>query len=140
MRLDLYLFDADFSVIDELDDALEMTEGNVLENDDWVLPCSDALKNFLGQIYPYFLYVPTHPYFSLYPVFSKTNFTEKTEGLCGIQTWIVGDEGKHADHLITTTSMAPKTDTVAMHFGVCQSSYDLRVLLLMQNVNKTTMS
>ena len=44
--------------------------------------------------------------FLLFSVFSNTNFTEITVGVTGIQTRIVNVEGKHADHLTTTT--APK--------------------------------
>ena len=36
--------------------------------------------------------------------FLNTNFTEKTVGVSRISTWIVGVEGKHADHLTTTTT------------------------------------
>ena len=43
-------------------------------------------------------------YFSLF----KHNFTEKTVGLSGIRTHIVGVEGKHAENLTTTTT-APFT-------------------------------
>ena len=37
-------------------------------------------------------------------LFSDSNFTEKTVGLSGIQTRIMGVEGKHADPLTTTTA------------------------------------
>ena len=42
--------------------------------------------------------------FCLFPFFSYTNFTEKTVGFSGIRTRIVRVEGKHADHLTTTTA------------------------------------
>ena len=48
--------------------------------------------------------LPSRPYFCLFLFFSNTNFTEKTEDVSGIQTRIVGVEGKHADHLTTTTT------------------------------------
>ena len=47
------------------------------------------------------------PYFDLFSFFSNTKFTEKTVDFSGIQTPIVWLEGKHADHLTTTTTMAP---------------------------------
>ena len=37
--------------------------------------------------------------------FSHTNFTEKTVGVSGIRTRIVGVESEHADHLTTTTDL-----------------------------------
>ena len=40
--------------------------------------------------------------------FSNTIFTGKTVGLSGIRIWIVEVEGKHADHLTTTTALAWK--------------------------------
>ena len=46
----------------------------------------------------------TRPHFCLFSFFSNTNFTEKNVGLSGIRTRIV--EGKHADHLTTTTTTA----------------------------------
>ena len=46
---------------------------------------------------------PTPASFCLFSFFSNTNFKKKTVGFRGIQTRIVGVEGKHADHLITTT-------------------------------------
>jgi hypothetical protein len=39
------LIDADFSMIDELNDPLKMTERNVLQHDDWMLPSRNALNN-----------------------------------------------------------------------------------------------
>ena len=42
----------------------------------------------------------------LFFIFSNTNLTEKTVGISGIRTRIVGVEGEHADHLTTTTTMA----------------------------------
>ena len=44
------------------------------------------------------------PLFCLFLFFSNTNFTEKTVHFCTIRTLIVGVEGKHADHLTTTTA------------------------------------
>ena len=44
------------------------------------------------------------PHFCLFSFFSNTNFTETTVGFSGIRTRIIGVEGKHADHLATTTS------------------------------------
>ena len=46
---------------------------------------------------------PTEPLFVIFVLF-KLNFTEKTVGFSGFQTQIVGIEGKHADHLTTTTA------------------------------------
>ena len=46
------------------------------------------------------------PLLSLFLFFSNKNFTEKTVGVREIRTWIVGVEGKHADHLTTTTTTA----------------------------------
>ena len=43
--------------------------------------------------------------FCLFSLFSNTNFTDKTPGVIGIRTEIVGIEGKHADHLTTTTAL-----------------------------------
>jgi hypothetical protein len=37
------LVDADLAVVDELDDALQVREGDVAEDDDGVLPGRDAL-------------------------------------------------------------------------------------------------
>ena len=45
------------------------------------------------------------PLFCLFSFFSNTFFTEKTVDASGIQTRIVGVEGKHADHLTTTTAL-----------------------------------
>ena len=42
--------------------------------------------------------------FYLFSVFSNTNFTELTAGVSRIRTWIVRVQGKHADHLTTTTA------------------------------------
>ena len=40
--------------------------------------------------------------FLLFPFFSTTILLKKTVEFSRIQTWIVGVEGKHADHLTTT--------------------------------------
>ena len=40
----------------------------------------------------------------LFLFFSNANFTKKTVGVCGIRTLIARVEGKHADHLTTTTA------------------------------------
>ena len=45
------------------------------------------------------------PLLRLVLFFSSTNFTEKTVGISGIQTWIGGVEGERADHLTTTTAL-----------------------------------
>ena len=45
------------------------------------------------------------PLFCLFLIFSNTKFTEKTAGIRGIRTWIIGVEGEHADHLTTTTAL-----------------------------------
>ena len=45
------------------------------------------------------------PLFCLFSLFSNTNFTEKTVGVNGIRTRIVGIEGEHTDHLTTTTAL-----------------------------------
>ena len=45
---------------------------------------------------------------ALFFVFSNTNCIEKTAGVSGIRTRIVGVEGEHADHL--TTATAPRSD------------------------------
>ena len=42
--------------------------------------------------------------FSLFSLFSNTKFTEKTVSFSGIQTQIVSIEGKHPDHMTTTTA------------------------------------
>ena len=42
---------------------------------------------------------------ALFFVFSNTNCKEKTAGVSGIRTRIVGVEGEHADHLTTTTAL-----------------------------------
>ena len=48
----------------------------------------------MGQPRPLFVYFRSFR--------ARTNFTEKTLGISGIL--IVGVEGKHADHLTTTTT------------------------------------
>ena len=45
------------------------------------------------------------PLLCLFSFFSNTNFTEKTVGFSGIQTWIIGVEGKPTDQLNTTTAL-----------------------------------
>ena len=44
------------------------------------------------------------PLFCLLLFFSNTNFTEKTVGVSGTRTRIVGVEGEHAEHLTTATT------------------------------------
>ena len=41
---------------------------------------------------------------ALFFVFSNTNCIEKTAGVSGIRTRIVGVEGEHADHFTITTA------------------------------------
>ena len=53
-----------------------------------------------------FLSGPAPASFCLFSFFSHTNFIEKTVGIRGIQTRIIGVEGEHADHLTTTTAQA----------------------------------
>ena len=48
--------------------------------------------------------VPTTASFS-FSFFLYTNFTEKIGGFSGIQTRIIGVEGKHTDHLNTLTAL-----------------------------------
>ena len=43
--------------------------------------------------------------FSLFSLFSNTKFTKKTVSFSGIQTQIVSIEGKHPDHMTTTTAL-----------------------------------
>ena len=43
-------------------------------------------------------------FFSLFLFFANTNVTERAVDVSGIRTRIVGIEGKHADHLTTTTA------------------------------------
>ena len=43
-------------------------------------------------------------FFVYFSSFQTTNFSEKTAGFSGIQTGIVGVEGKHVGHLTTTTA------------------------------------
>ena len=42
--------------------------------------------------------------FCLFSSLSNRNVTHKTVGVIGIQTQIVGEKGKHDDHLTTTTA------------------------------------
>ena len=68
------------------------------------------------RYYLYFLNGATPASFCLFSFFSNTNFTEKTVDFSGIQTWIVGGEGEHTDHLTTTT--APTWAVVMVGFFV----------------------
>ena len=44
------------------------------------------------------------PLYVYFRSFQTQNLQKKTEGFSGTPTWIVGVEGKHADHLTTTTT------------------------------------
>ena len=55
--------------------------------------------------YKCFLNGPTPVSFCSCSIFSNTNFIEKTVGIGGIQTHVVGLEGKRADYLNTTTTL-----------------------------------
>ena len=44
------------------------------------------------------------PLFVFLRYFQMQNFQKKTEGFSRIRTWIFGVDGKHADHLTTTTA------------------------------------
>ena len=43
----------------------------------------------------------------LFSVFSNANLTEKTVGISGIQTRLVGVEGEHSNHLSTRKAQVP---------------------------------
>ena len=58
--------------------------------------------------------------FVYFSSFQTQILQEKTVGASGIQTQIVGVEGKHADHLITTTA----------HFSANFYSYHLYAFII----------
>ena len=66
------------------------------------MPCTLATTVLIPI--KWFLNVPTQASFCLFLFFSNTNCTEKTVGFSRIRTRIVRVEGKHADHLTTTTA------------------------------------
>ena len=64
----------------------------------------DSFEDDLKCFFSFFKW-PTPASFCLFSFFSNTKFTEKTVGVSGIQSWIVGEEGEHADHLTTTSAL-----------------------------------
>ena len=73
----------------------------------WPFAASSYLKN--GQ---------PRPLFCLFSFLTNTNFTEKTVGVSRIRTQIVEVEGKHADHLTTTTAQPRLFNTVLIQLVV----------------------
>ena len=66
----------------------------------------DDLSSNPTDVYTcFFTNGPTPASFCLFSFLSNTKFTEKTVGVSGIQSWIVGEEGEHADHLTTTSAL-----------------------------------
>ena len=83
-----------------------------------------------------FLSGPAPASFCLFSFFSHTNFTEKTVGIRGIQTRIIGVEGEHADHLTTTTAQLQQTCPIQN--DACVKSYYL--LLDMMQICRWTLT
>ena len=80
------------------------------------------------------------PLFCLFSFFTNTNLTEKTVGVRRIRTQIVGVEGKHADHLTTTTAQPRLFNTVLLQLVVSKVWLDLnhRSLVMEETVLPTT--